>query len=122
MRTIPGIGPITAMVILTEVDDIHRFANHEKFRSYVGLTPTSNSSGDKDTHGEMINRGNKFLKSAIIESAWVAARADPVLHMDYIGFCNRMKKNKAIVRIACKLLNRINYVLKNEVPYKNGIE
>ena len=63
----------------------------------------------------MINRGNKFLKSAIIESAWVAARVDPVLHMDYIGFCNRMKKNKAIVRIACKLLNRINYVLKNEV-------
>jgi hypothetical protein len=32
-----------------------------------------------------------------------------------------MDKNKAIVRIARKLLNRIAYVLKNEVPYKNGI-
>jgi len=122
LRTIPGIGLTTAMVILTEIDDIHRFANQEKFRSYVGLTPTSHSSGDTDTHGEMINRGNKFLKSAIIESAWIAARVDPVLHMDYIGFCKRMKKNKAVVRIACKLLNRINYVLKNEVSYKNGIK
>ncbi len=110
------------MIILTEIDDIHRFRNQEKLASYVGLTPTSHSSGDKDIHGEMINRGNRFLKSAIIESAWVAARVDPVLHMDFIGYCRRMKKNKAIVRIARKLLNRISYVLKNQVPYKDGIE
>ena len=120
--SLPGIGLMTAMVILTEIDNILRFANQEKLRSYVGLTPTSHSSGDNDTHGEMVNRGNKFLKSSIIESAWVAARVDPVLHMDYIGYCKRMKKNKAIVRIASKLLNRVNYVLKNEVSYYNGIK
>ncbi len=105
------------MVILTEIDDIHRFANREKLRSYVGLTPTSHDSGDKESHGEMINRGNMFLKSTIIESAWVAARIDPVLHMKYIGYCKRMKKNKAIVRIACTLLDIVNYVLRNEKPY-----
>ena len=70
----------------------------------------------------MVNRGNKFLKCAIMESAWVAARVDAVLHMDFIGYSRRMKKNKAIVRIARKLLNRISFVLKNEVPYKDGIE
>jgi transposase len=116
-----GVGLITSMTFLTEIDDIHRFANLEKLRSYVGLTPTSHASGDKDLHGEMIHRGNKFLKSAIFESAWIAARLDPVLHMDYINFCKRMKPNKAIVRIACKLLDRVHYVLKNEVPYKSGI-
>jgi transposase len=110
------------MIILTEIDNIHRFANQEKLTSYVGLTPTSHSSGDKDIHGEMVNRGNKFLKSAIIESAWIAARIDPVLHMEYIVYCRRMKKNKAIVRIARKLLNRVNYVLKNESLYNDGIE
>ena len=109
------------MTILTEIDDIHRFANLEKLRSYVGLTPTSHSSGDKDLHGEIINRGNKFLKSSIIESAWVAARLDPTLHMHYVKYCKRMKSNKAIVRIACKLLDRVHYVLKNEVPYKSGV-
>jgi len=122
LKTIIGIGLPTAMVILTEIDDIHLFANQEKLWAYVGLTPTSHSSGDKDIHGEMINRGNKYLKSAIIESAWIAARVDPVLHMDYINLCKRMKKNKAIVRIACKLLNRIHYVLKNEVSYMSGTE
>lgn len=121
LRSIYGVGLITSMTILTEIDDIHRFANMEKLRSYVGLTPTSHSSGDKDLHGEMINRGNKFLKSAIIESAWIAARLDPVLHMHYIKYCKRMKPNKAIIRIACKLLDRVHYVLKNEVPYKSGV-
>jgi transposase len=121
LESIFGVGIITAMTILTEIDDIHRFANLEKLRSYVGLTPTSHSSGDKDLHGEMIHRGNKFLKSAIFESAWIAARQDPVLHMNYVNYCKRMKPNKAIVRIACKLLDRVHYVLKNEVPYKSGI-
>ena len=82
--SLPGIGLMTAMVILTEIDNILRFANQEKLRSYVGLTPTSHSSGDNDTHGEMVNRGNKFLKSSIIESAWVAARVDPVLRFQII--------------------------------------
>jgi len=122
LRSIPGIGLTTAMVILTEIGNINRFANQEQLRSYVGLTPTSSSSGDNDVHGEMINRGNKFLKSAIMESAWVAARVDPVLHIDCIGFCKRMKKNQAIVRIACKLLNRVHFVLKNEMLYKNGTD
>lgn len=122
LMSIPGIGLITAMVILTEIDNIHRFANQEKLRSYVGLTPTSHSSGDNDTHGEMVNRGNKHLKKAIIESAWVTARVDPALHRDYIGFCRRMKNNKAIVRIASKLLDRVNYVLKKEISYNNGVK
>jgi transposase len=122
LMSIHGIGLITAMVILTEIDDIHRFSNQEKLTSYVGLTPTSSSSGDNQVHGEMINRGNKFVKKAIIEASWIAARVDPVLHMDFVVYCMRMKKNKAIVRIARKLLNRINFVLKNEVPYNDGTE
>jgi transposase len=121
LMSIRGIGLTTAMIILTEIEDIHRFDNQEKLASYVGLTPTSHSSGDKDIHGEMVNRGNKFLKSAIIESAWIAARVDPVLHMDFINYSKRMKKNKAIVKIARKLLNRISFVLKNKVPYNDGI-
>lgn len=121
LGSIYGVGLVTSMTILTEIDDIYRFANLERLRSYVGLTPTSHSSGDKDLHGEMINRGNKFVKAAIFESAWIAARLDPALHMNYVKFCKRMKSNKAIVRIACKLLDRVHYVLKNEVPYKSGI-
>jgi len=121
LTSLPGIGLITAMIILTEIDNINRFKNQGKLASYIGLTPTRHSSGDKDIHGEMINRGNKYLKSALIESAWTAARVDPGLHLDYIKYCQRMKKNKAIVRIARKLLNRIEFVLKNKVQYNKEV-
>jgi transposase len=78
----------------------------------VYITPTSHSSGDNQVYGEMVNRGNKFLKKAIIVAAWVAVRRDPGLHQDFLSYCKRMKKNKAIVRIAKKLLNRLSFVLK----------
>jgi len=122
LTSIHGIGIISSMVILTEIYDIHRFSNQQKLSSYVGLTPTSHSSGDSQIHGEMVNRGNKYLKKAIIEAAWVAARIDPGLHQDFLAYCKGMKKNKAIVRIAKKLLNRICFVLKNQVPYHDGLE
>jgi len=120
--SIHGIGLLTSMIILTEIYDIHRFSNQQKLCSYVGLTPSSHSSGDHQIHGEMVNRGNKYLKKAIVEAAWVAARRDPVLHQDFLSYCARMKKNKAIIRIAKKLLNRISFVLKNQVPYYDGLE
>jgi transposase len=121
LRSINGIGLITSMVVLTEIDDIHRFSNQDKLASYIGMINTNHSSGEKQIHGEMTNRGNKFLKSTIIESTWTAVRMDPVLILAFTKLSRRMDRNKAIVRIARKLLNRISYVLKNEVLYQDGI-
>lgn len=120
--SIPGIGSLTAMIILSEIDDINRFKDLDQLASYVGIIPTSHSSGEKQTHGEMTNRGNKYIKSTLIESAWTAARVDPGLHLDYLTLCKRMKANKAIIRITRKLLRRIRYVLKNEVPLQELTE
>ena len=55
--SIPGIGGTIAMELLTEVHDIKRFCNERQFASYLGLVPTSHSSGDKTIHGEMTFRG-----------------------------------------------------------------
>ncbi len=62
--------------------------------------------------------GHSILRSAIIESAWVAARYDPALIKSYNELCRRMEPNKAIIRIARKLLNRIRYVLKEKKAYE----
>lgn len=115
--TIPGIGIITAMTILSEFETIERFKSFDKLSSYVGLVPTTHSSGDKDITGRITPRANLILRNALIESAWVAARIDPALSLAYNELCKRMKPSKAIVRIAKKLLNRVKYVLKNEDGY-----
>jgi transposase len=118
LRSIPGIGLINSMVILTEVENIKRFAKDEKFASYVGLIPTSHSSGDKEKIGEITFRSHDFLRKAFIESAWIAVRFDPALLLAYQKLCKRMEPNDAIVRIAKKLLNRVYFVLKNNKEYE----
>ena len=123
LKTIPGIGPIVSMCILTEVCDVKRFRNENQFAAYLGLIPTSHSSGEKIAHGEKTFRGNKQLGPMIVEAAWVAITRDARLGTQYFQYKKRMEPQEAIVRIARKLSNIIFSVLKNEkeyVPYNTG--
>ena len=52
LTSIPGIGISVGMALLTEIGDFKRFRNEREFASYLGLVPTSHSSGDKVAHGE----------------------------------------------------------------------
>lgn len=118
LTSIPGIGVLSAMKILTEIEDIHRFKNLDQLCGYIGLVPTTKSSGEKEKIGEMTNRGNKHLKTTIIESAWSSIHHDPSMSQRYFELIKRMESNKAIVRIAKKLVARILYVLIKEEEYK----
>lgn len=62
LRSIPGIGSLTAMTILTELEQINRFSNFDQLCSFVGLIPSTNSSGEKENIGELTHRGNNFLR------------------------------------------------------------
>lgn len=44
---LPGIGTVTVLCLLTEIDDMSWFVNERDFASYLGLIPTSYSSGEK---------------------------------------------------------------------------
>ena len=117
LLTLPGIGSLTAMMLLTELGDIARFKHLDKLCSFIGLIPTTNSSGDREKTGDITPRGNKMLRSAIVESAWVAIRNDPALMLAYQKLIKRMKGQNAIIRIAKKLVSRILFVLKNKKAY-----
>lgn len=117
LRGIPGIGLLTAMVLLTELETINRFESLDKLSGFIGLIPSTKSSGENDVVGDITPRGHSILRGALIESAWIAARLDPALTKSYHDYCKRMEPNKAIIRIAKKLLNRIRYVLKNKKAY-----
>ena len=118
---IPGIGLISAMTLLSELESIFRFKNLDKLCSYIGLVPTTNSSSENERVGSITPRSNQYLRGMIIESAWISIRSDPALALAYSNLCKRMKPNKAIIRIAKKLLNRVRYVLKNQTEYEYAI-
>ena len=121
LRLIPGVGLLTALVILVQVGDIGRFTTLDKLCFYIGLVPQVHSSGERHTIGRMIKRGRREIKTHLIECAWIAVRKDPSLSARYLELCKRMDKNKAIIRIARNLLSRIRYVLTNKEPYQIGL-
>ena len=105
------------MTLLTELYDINRFKNLDTLCSFVGLVPDTHSSGDREHTGSITARQNKSLRAILIEASWIAVRKDPALLMAFNNLTGRMKKNRAVVHIARKLLNRIRFVLKNKKPY-----
>jgi transposase len=119
--SIPGIGFLTAMTFLVQIGDIRRFRQLDDLLDYIGLVPMMKGSGPKLYTGKMINRGRKELKIMIIEAAWDAVRMDPALMARFNELIRRMNKNKAIIRIARKLVSRMRYVLQSHEPYKLGI-
>lgn len=121
LQSIPGIGLITAITLLSEMEDILRFKNLDQLCSFVGLVPSTNSSGGKENVGPITRRSNRFLREIIIEAAWMASRLDPSLAYSYGQLCTRMESNEAIIRVAKKLLNRVRYVMKNETEYVHSV-
>lgn len=119
--TIPGISILSAMIFLTELVDIHRFRHLDHLASFVGLVPSEHSSGEHEHVGHLTRRRNPELQALLIQCTWVAVRKDPALMLAFQELSKRMSKNKAIIRIARKLLARIRYVLRNEKPYVMGV-
>jgi transposase len=117
LLSVHGIGIVGAMILLTELIDINRFAGCNELASFVGLIPSSDDSGEREHHEHLTRRRSPRLRHLLVESAWVAARKDPRLMQDFYRLTHRMKTNEAIVRIARKQLSRIRYVLRNEAPY-----
>ena len=119
--TVPGFGMLTCMQFLTELVDIARFKNFHQLCNYIGFVPGTRSSGDKIRITGITQRKNHRLRTALIESAWTAIRCDPALMRSFLTYTNRMEKNKAIVRIAKRLLNRSIHTLRSNEKYEKGI-
>jgi len=119
LTSVPGIGVLTAMLLITEIGKIERFKRLDKLCSYVGLIPNTSSSGESERVGRMTKRANKRLKTAILEAAWIAIRRDTVLTAAFEAWCEKTgQKNKAIVKVARKLLSRIMSVWKEGEKYE----
>jgi len=121
LMTVPGIGPINAMCLIAEIGDMSRFKSCKQLASFVGLIPRSHQSGVKDPNCSLTYRSNKYLRSALVESAWMALRYDPALLKYYKEKITKYKAQVAIIKIAHKVLNRIRYVWLNEDTYQIGL-
>jgi len=114
LTSISGIGVLTAMLLITELVRIDRFKNLDHLASYVGLVPSIRSSGEKEKHLGLVKRCNLQLRNNIIQSAWSSIRYNPEMALYYEECRERMIAQKAIIKVAKKILNRVRYVMLNE--------
>ncbi|MEO0250147.1 MAG: IS110 family transposase [candidate division WOR-3 bacterium] len=118
LETIPGIGEFFAVLIANEVDNIRRFSNEKKFFSYIGIVPSTFSSGGRTFRGRLTKQGNKYLRWALVEAIWPAVRSDPELGAYYQSIRARKGPNPAKIATARRLATIIYRVLRQERSYR----
>jgi transposase len=110
LTQLPGVGPVTALVILAETGDTTRFGSARKLASWAGLTPTVHGSDRTLWHGHISKQGPVWLRWALCEAAQTAKR-HPGFAASYQAIARRRGKKIATTAIARKLLARAWHLL-----------
>ena len=118
LRSIPGLGPILAVVVALEIDDIGRFGAAPKLASYAGLVPSTYASGGKVFHGHLLHMSNKWLRWAFVEAAWVAMRTSPYCRSYYETRKRRKGSHVAIIALARRISEIVWHVLSEKRAYQ----
>jgi transposase len=126
LSTIPGVGPILALTIVSEIGDIDRFHSAKHLASYAGLVSSTSQSGDHSWHGHITRQGSPWLRWALIEAAIHTVTRPGPLKTSH----NKLKKRKGVkiarVGSARKLSTYIYHMLKEKkefsevMAYRNG--
>lgn len=118
IMTIPGIGHILAVTIMAEIINIKRFSSAEKLVSYAGLAPGRHNSAGIERSGNITKRGSSWLRTAMVEAAFVAIQYDPHFKAIYERIAHRRGPMKARVAVARRMLEAIWHMLTTNKPYR----
>ncbi len=118
LRSIPGLGPILAVVVALEIDDVTRFGAAPKLAAYAGLVPSTYASGGKTFHGHLLHMSNKWLRWALVEAAWVAMRNSPYCRAYFESRKRHKGPHVAIIALARRLSEIVWHVLNEERAYE----
>jgi transposase len=69
LQAFRGIGFVTAVTIVAEAGDLHRFRTAPQFMAYVGVVPSESSSGNAQHRGRITKSGNSMLRHVLGEAA-----------------------------------------------------
>jgi transposase len=69
LRQIPGVGTLTALTFVWTLDDPHRFARSRSVGAYLGLVPSSRSSGQSSPQLPITRQGDRLLRRLLVQAA-----------------------------------------------------
>ena len=118
LRSIRGVGAITALTWALEVDDPNRFRSIGDAVSYCGLTAAFRSSAGKQQRGPISKQRNAWLQTVLIEAAKLAPRWNPQLAAVHAQQLERGHANRATLQVARKLVAYLLAVDKSGKPFQ----
>lgn len=117
LMTIPGVGHFSALAILAEIGDIHRFDSSEELCSYAGLVPSTEESGGIVWHGKITKQGRKLMRWTLDLCVKVHRKYDTKLTNYWKRMAKIKGKKSANVATARKLLKVMYWMLKRREKY-----
>jgi len=118
LRSIAGVGEVTALSWALEICDPQRFASIGDALSYCGLTSALASSADKQQRGPITKPRNAHLQTVLIEAAKMAPRWNPQLAELHERELQRGNRNRATLAVARKLVAYLLAVDKSGKPFE----
>ena len=118
LKSIPGIGALSAIEILVEIQDMSRFETADELAAFLGLTPSQYSSGEHIRMGHITHMGNGRVRTTLIESSWILINKNPLMRKKYENIKYRRGGKRAIVAVARSLSACIRRILLDQVPYE----
>jgi transposase len=117
LKSMPGVGRITAIVILAEIGDIQRFDTPKALCHWAGLTPRVRKSDQVVRHGRITKQGSPYLRAALTRAATVASRTSKRWYHVHEKMLPRCGRTGAKVAVARRLLTVIFFMLTRHEPY-----
>jgi transposase len=118
LKSIPGVGEVTALTWALEIAEPHRFASIAQVLSYCGLTSAFRSSADQQQRGPISKQRNAHLQCTLIEAAKLAPRWNPQLAALHARELERGHSNRATLAVARKLAAYLLAVDKSAKPFE----
>jgi transposase len=117
LDSVPGVGPVTIDVVLSELGDWRRFRSEKDVASYAGLAPGLRESAGKAHQLGITKEGSRLLRWAMVQLAWRLVGKSPRWQGIYKRLEVRCGAKKAIVAVARRLLGVLFAVLRTGQPY-----
>ncbi len=119
LTSIKGIGATTSAILLSVIGDVNDFPDEGRLASYFGIVPRVSNSNQTEHSGRIHKRGTKLGRTALVQSALIAANYSPYLKRFYERVKARRGAGKAIIALARKFLGIIYRTLKNKWVFQD---
>ena len=124
LRTIPGIGPVIALMVLAESGDLRRFLHHKQYLNYCGFNLSAFQSGQSKSRYRLSKRGNARLRYAYwLASNGAILQRENSFRWKYEHYIRKDPgdadlKRKARTAVAAKMARVAHALIKRESDYR----